>query len=53
MSAIEQINIEDLGSKGEGIVQLECDSYNPAATSFIYSKGNNSSFLSVCHMTGG
>lgn len=53
-SAIEQINIEDLGiPKGEGIVQLECDSYNPAATSFIYSKGNNSSFLSVCHMTGG
>ena len=51
---IQQINIESLGvAEGRGIIQLECDSHNPSATTFISSKIDNLSFLSVCHMTGG
>jgi len=51
---IKQLNLVDLGiPKGEGIVQLECDTYNPAATSYIHKKIGEEEFLSVCHMTGG
>ena len=51
---IQQLNLVDLGiPEGEGIVQVECDTYNPAATSYIHKQIGGEEFLSVCHMTGG
>ena len=51
---IQQLNLVDLGiPEGEGIIQVECDTYNPAATSYIHKKIADEEFLSVCHMTGG
>ena len=51
---LQQINLNNLGiPNGEGIIQLECDMYNPAATSFIKKEINDKTFISVCHMTGG
>ena len=49
-----QLNLRDFGiESGDGIVQIECDKYNPHATSFIYKTIDCKSFLSVCHLTGG
>ena len=47
-------NLKDLGINNScGIVQIECEKYNPPATSFIHKAINGKSFLSVCHLTGG
>ncbi len=49
-----QLNLKDFGIKrGSGIVQIECDKYNPNCTSFIHKVINEKSFLAVCHHTGG
>lgn len=49
-----EINLSDLNiPNGSGIVQLESDTSNPGATSFIMTKSRNKTFLSTCHMTGG
>ena len=51
---VKQIDLKDFNlPDGNGIIQLECDSHNPAATSYIYKKIKNLTFISVCHMTGG
>lgn len=51
---VKQIDLKDFNlPDGHGIIQLECDSHNPAATSYIFKKIKNLSFISVCHMTGG
>ena len=51
---VKKINLSDLNiPEGSGIVQLESDTSNPGATSFIMTKSGNKTFLSTCHMTGG
>ena len=49
-----QINLEDLKiPDGNGVIQLECDTHNPPATSYIYKKEGDKEFLGTCHLTGG
>ncbi|MDA9184183.1 hypothetical protein N9O25_01165 [Flavobacteriaceae bacterium] len=51
---VQCINLGDLDIPfGSGIIQLECDTHNPSATSFIHKQYDGHSFLSVCHLTGG
>ena len=51
---VKEINLAELNIPiGSGIIQLESDTSNPGATSFIMTKSGNKTFLSTCHMTGG
>lgn len=53
-SHVLQLNLKEFGIKsGSGIIQIECDKFNPPATSFIHKLEKDKTFLSVCHLTGG
>ena len=47
-------NLKDFGiNNSSGIVQIECDKYNPNASLYTHNSIDGKSFFSACHLTGG